>query len=61
MLQLDFDLEQIGQEREERSEWECHCKEGNEAKLDDGFVVVEDESLLGWGHHELFLDLTVHL
>ena len=61
MLQLDFDLEQIGQEREERSEWESNRKESNEPKLDDGFVVVEDESLLGCGHHELLLDLAVHL
>ena len=42
MLQLDADLEQIGQEGEEGCEWECHCEEGHKAKLDDRFVVVVD-------------------
>ena len=41
-LQLDRDLEQIRQEREEGSKGEGHSEEGNKAHLNDSFVVVED-------------------
>ena len=60
MLQLDADLEQIGQEGEERRERESHCKKGHKAKLDDRFVVVVDECFGGRRHFKLFFDLPMH-
>ena len=60
MLQLDADLEQIGQEGEEGRERECHCEKGHKAKLDDSFVVVVDECFGGRRHFKLFLDLAMH-
>ena len=40
-VELDLDLQQISQEGEQRSKWERHCKEGDEAHLDDSFIIVE--------------------
>ena len=61
MLELDHDLEQVGQEGEKGREWEGHSEESNETELNDRFVVVEDERVCRWLHHELLLDVAVHL
>ena len=60
MVQLDLDLQQVGEEGEEWGEGERHSEESNETELDDGFVVVEDECFRRGLHHELLLDVAVH-
>ena len=40
VLQLDADLEQVGQEGEKRCKGERHREKGHKAKLDDRFVII---------------------
>jgi len=61
VLKLDSNLQQIRQEGEERGEGERHREESDETELDDGLVVVEDKCGGTRFHHELLLDVAVHL
>ena len=59
-VQLDLDLQQVGEEGEEGGEGERNCEESNETELDDSFVVVENEGLRRGLHHQLLLNFAMH-
>lgn len=61
MPQFDLDFKQVGEEREQRSKGESSSKEGNETNLHEGFIVEGSQALGSWGHHQLLLNLLVHV
>lgn len=61
MLQFDLYFKQVGEEREQRSEGERSSKERNETNLHVGFIVEGSQAFSRWSHHQLLLNLLVHL